>query len=273
MLDTSDLRLEFCETGTVERRVDIPGDVHHKVVPYIIVAQAWEGHYELTAGAEAARLAPGECFLTPPGLPLAIRHFADPGTGIMRFRWAHLKVTVLGGLDLASLIRLPLRAPRAWSIEIGRIIADLHRVRAGADLAGAARANVLAFDLITRLIELSPPVEHPLLRGDAERWWRVLRYIRKNLCEPPSVGQLADVAHLSRSAFHTGFMHVMGVTPRRFVEQQRVKAAAERLRVPGGGSIAEVASHFGYHNAFHFSRSFKRVLGVSPREYRVSRPW
>lgn len=35
-------------------------------------------------------------------------------------------------------------------------------------------------------------------------------------------------------------------------------------------SIAEIGSAVGYENQLHFSRAFKRIYGISPREWRNS---
>ena len=47
----------------------------------------------------------------------------------------------------------------------------------------------------------------------------------------------------------------------------RMVKAAELLKLPSL-SIADIGSAIGYENQLHFSRAFKNIYGVSPREWR-----
>jgi len=46
----------------------------------------------------------------------------------------------------------------------------------------------------------------------------------------------------------------------------RMNRAAEKLRSPGV-LVSEVADDLGFSDPFHFSRTFKRVFGVSPSSF------
>ncbi|WP_353070958.1 helix-turn-helix transcriptional regulator [Tunturiibacter gelidiferens] len=58
----------------------------------------------------------------------------------------------------------------------------------------------------------------------------------------------------------------MGVTPHRYLMDQRLQQAKALLRLDSR-TIAEVATEIGFVNAGHFARAFKRHLGVSPTEW------
>ena len=58
-----------------------------------------------------------------------------------------------------------------------------------------------------------------------------------------------------------------GVKPKVYVERLKINRAAEYLSSTDS-SIAETALRFGYQDQYHFSRRFKVIMGVSPREYR-----
>lgn len=269
MLDVHDIRLDFLETGQFETPRN---DLHRKVVPYLIVAQAYAGHYEVQAGAEKAVLATGQCFLTPPGVQLAIRHHSDRQSGCMRARWAHLKVTVLGSLDLCDLIQLPLAAPAATSARLGSLIQSLLET-AGEPLPKALRQARIGYQIVEELLTIAPPTERlGLLRGDARQLLPALQLIRDRLADPPSMDDLADHVHMSRSRFYALFQEALGISPKQYLDQQRIGAAAELLREPGACSVQEAAARLGYSNPFHFSRVFSRVLGLSPKHYQQSQP-
>lgn len=61
----------------------------------------------------------------------------------------------------------------------------------------------------------------------------------------------------------------LGMTPMEAVWRSRVTRAAKLLSETGL-SVAEVAHHTGFANAYHFSRRFRRQFGQSPRAWRVA---
>jgi AraC-like DNA-binding protein len=109
---------------------------------------------------------------------------------------------------------------------------------------------------------------------------RILEVIRMldepdgiSLAQRPTVGELAALAHLGESAFRTAFVRTTGCGPRRYLEERRVEHAARAL-VESERPVAEIARDVGYEDAYHFSRVFRRVTGVSPRAYRArGRRW
>jgi AraC-like DNA-binding protein len=60
----------------------------------------------------------------------------------------------------------------------------------------------------------------------------------------------------------------LNMSAERWVIKQRVEAAAARL-VESDRSIGEVADEYGYSSLYFFSRQFRMVQGVSPREFRA----
>lgn len=94
-----------------------------------------------------------------------------------------------------------------------------------------------------------------------------IQYIEKNYSGAISVEELARQCWLDRSYFGKIFKSVTGQSPQKFIMFFRMERAAERL---AGGSmpIGDVGAAVGYPNLLNFSRAFKGVYGVSPREYR-----
>ena len=58
-----------------------------------------------------------------------------------------------------------------------------------------------------------------------------------------------------------------GQSPQEFLSNYRMVKAAELLKLTSL-SIADIGSAIGYENQLHFSRAFKNIYGVSPREWR-----
>jgi AraC-like DNA-binding protein len=78
---------------------------------------------------------------------------------------------------------------------------------------------------------------------------------------------LARAVNLSRSVLAERFREAMGDTPLSYLRTVRLQRAM-RLLAEGNQTLEQVALAVGYHDAFGFSKAFKRAVGVSPGEYR-----
>jgi AraC-like DNA-binding protein len=78
---------------------------------------------------------------------------------------------------------------------------------------------------------------------------------------------LADVAGISRAAFAQKFKKITGETPAHYVTKVRIQRAMDLLRSTDT-SLEGIAEKVGYGDSFVFSKAFKRVLGLSPRDFR-----
>jgi len=91
----------------------------------------------------------------------------------------------------------------------------------------------------------------------------MVRYLRKRLAEHPTRQDLADAFGLTPQYVNYLFRRELGTTPTKFVHRECVLRAYRLLREEGL-SVQEAAERVGFDDPFHFSRVFKRVLGVPP---------
>ena len=94
-----------------------------------------------------------------------------------------------------------------------------------------------------------------------------LMYIEHNFQNDISVEDIAAVCGLNRSYFGKIFKEAIAKTPQEFLLQYRMVKATELLKLTQL-SIGDISSAVGYANQLHFSRAFKKIYGVSPREWR-----
>jgi AraC-like DNA-binding protein len=78
---------------------------------------------------------------------------------------------------------------------------------------------------------------------------------------------LARAVGLSRSVLAERFRTAMGDTPLAYLRTVRIQRAM-RLLIDGGQTLEQVALAVGYHDAFGFSKAFKKSVGESPGEFR-----
>jgi transcriptional regulator GlxA family with amidase domain len=82
-----------------------------------------------------------------------------------------------------------------------------------------------------------------------------------------SVPELAEIAHLSRSAFADRFTQVVGQPPLSYLTEHRMRLAAWKL-AHSNASIAQIAAQVGYASETAFSQAFKRHHGEPPSKMR-----
>ena len=97
----------------------------------------------------------------------------------------------------------------------------------------------------------------------------VSEYIRAKITCNVRVGELADQVHLSPHYFSTLFKHSVGVSPHRYVLRECVQEAQRRLAA-GSAPISEIALSLGFSDQSHFSETFRKMTGTTPRQFQRS---
>lgn len=92
-----------------------------------------------------------------------------------------------------------------------------------------------------------------------------IKYIDKHFTEPLSLTSLSHMAAVSESTFCNCFKKLTGHTFQIYLNRLRIKYATELIKK--GHKITAVSSFCGYNDFSTFSRNFKKVVGISPREY------
>jgi AraC-like DNA-binding protein len=95
-----------------------------------------------------------------------------------------------------------------------------------------------------------------------------MSYVAANYCEKLRLSTAAELCDLSRFQFSRNFKKEQGLTFRDFVVQTRIQRAAELMRQSKALSVTEAAFVVGFNDLSHFSRMFRRQLGVTPSHYR-----
>ncbi len=90
-----------------------------------------------------------------------------------------------------------------------------------------------------------------------------MAWIRERYSEPLGIDAMAEVAGMSRSAFHRRFKAVTALSPLQYQKQIRLHAARRKMIV-GRADAASAAFAVGYESASQFSRDYKRLFGMPP---------
>ncbi|MDR2237961.1 MAG: AraC family transcriptional regulator [Chryseobacterium sp.] len=90
-------------------------------------------------------------------------------------------------------------------------------------------------------------------------------YIRKNLHQKLSIESIAKLAYVSKSNFFKMFKDELGTSPNDFILQERISKAKELLA--NQNSIKETAYQTGFSDTNYFTRVFKQLVGVTPKNF------
>lgn len=91
--------------------------------------------------------------------------------------------------------------------------------------------------------------------------------IQNNPADNWTISRMAEFLKISPGYLQTIYKKAFGISCMDDVIQNRIRLAKEYL-YSGSLSITEVAYRCGYRHVEHFSRQFKRLTGLTPREYR-----
>ncbi len=148
--------------------------------------------------------------------------------------------------------------------------AELRVGGVGGPLMVESLANVLAVHLIrhtTGAHRLPASTDGELPRRKLRT---VIEYIMENLGGSPTLEQMAAVVHLSPYHFARQFKAATALPPRQYVIARRVERAQHLLRANGELGLVDVALRVGFSDQSKFSFHFKRIVGVTPGQFRIS---
>lgn len=109
------------------------------------------------------------------------------------------------------------------------------------------------------------PAQQRGLRADQRE--RAVRFIQDHLSARISIDEIARHVGLNAAYFTQQFKLSFGVTPRAYVTNARVRAAAALL-AGSNLSVKQAAAEMGYDDIYFFSKQFKQVMHMSPRRWR-----
>jgi two-component system response regulator YesN len=97
---------------------------------------------------------------------------------------------------------------------------------------------------------------------------KALDLIKTRIQDPPTLGELASFAGLSRTYFSSVFKDVVGTGFQNYLIQVRINKAKDLLG-DINLTVKQVAYAVGFRDPDYFCRTFKQKMGVSPTNWRL----
>ncbi len=241
-------------------------------------------------------LAGGDCFLLAPGTAYSLRDNLRTrvrslceiaprnGSQVISYGGGGAPTTIISGWfrfcapSVQPLRRLlpPLilvKADQAQSLALhttlNMLASEMAEMAPGSDLVVNRLADLLFIHSIRAHIgSRSETCKNGLLRAIFDpQIGSALKSMHEKVEHRWTVESLAAACGMSRSAFAVRFKDLVGETPLEYLTGWRMQKATGLLQ-KGDKKLFEVAKSVGYESDAAFSKAFKRVFRVAPREYR-----
>jgi AraC-like DNA-binding protein len=250
-----------CRAGPTDR----PFEERHD---FVCVAVVTEGTFEYRTGHGTATLAPGALLLGNAGHCYECSHEHGTGDRCLSFRYApdlfDDVVAALPGIRRTAFGRTTVPpSPRLLPLMADAMTAHdpFEFEEIALRLAAAAMLNSAQPD--------KRSIRAPSTR-DRRRIIDIVRLMEAQSEEPLTIARLAPSVGMSAYHFLRVFRQVAGVTPHQFLLMRRLNAAAGRLRTTDL-PVAAIAYDAGFGDLSTFNRRFRRIMGMTPGDYRRAR--
>ncbi|PPK64495.1 helix-turn-helix transcriptional regulator [Actinokineospora auranticolor] len=187
----------------------------------------------------------------------------QPGAVLLSVATSKLSV---GFAELRPLLFQPVPLARGVQALVASSVAHLLAAGDAVDPHGA-RAYVIG--LVELVLRSALRTELDRADAIATRRRAAVDFIRDHLADPAlTAARIADALFISRRRLYQLFDDGDGVSGR--IRAMRVERAKELLADPAQAvrGIGEISRQCGFANAAHFSRTFRKAVGATPREFR-----
>ena len=229
--------------------------------PFYVLEYVVSGHGSVKLDGKSHALGPGVVFASAPTTRCEIH--TDPHDTMVKYFLAFAGTEVPARLRRCGVP--PGRARQlAAHAEVTSVLEDLLREgqRSG---ALARRICGVLFDLMLLKIEdttsLAPHASEPA----REAFLRCKALIDAQAETLATLEEIARATGVEASSVCRWFRRYQGTSPYQYLMRRKMNIAAEHL-VENGGLVKEAAQRVGFADPYHFSRAFKSVHGVAPRD-------
>lgn len=97
---------------------------------------------------------------------------------------------------------------------------------------------------------------------------RCQNFIFQHLYEKISLSQLADYCSMNPSYLSHLFKKEVGVSINEYIQKEKIEEAKKLIR-SGEKTLTDIYIPLGFIDQSHFTKTFKKVTGINPKEYRL----
>lgn len=156
------------------------------------------------------------------------------------------------------------------NLDLAATINKLIKECMGNSLTKDALADLTLQELIIRIIQTQTTkrFENQSFINSNNPLTPCIEFIRENIRETINLKELSDKACMSSTSFYRYFKRELGMSPIEYVLNEKIKYAKKLLNNPKI-QINEVSYATGFEDCNYFIRLFKKLEGVTPKQYQL----
>ncbi|AOT10544.1 helix-turn-helix domain-containing protein [Pseudoalteromonas luteoviolacea] len=193
-------------------------------------------------------------------------YFIGPQTKTTMWYFQHevqnlvgVRLTPLGAKNFTT---LPLKEVKNRCVELVDVVSNCHSLIAKInqkDISIKDKISFLSYWLEQRFKQLNQPISN------------LLETITKEIELSPRSIKLAtiyDTLHINSRRAERAFDQALGMTAKEYATLMEIAKARSILKQSPKCSLTDIAHQLEYTDQSHFNRQFKKVMGITPKQYR-----
>ncbi len=253
---------------------------HHKHHPELEIGFIAEGNGKYVVDDKSFDFKPGDVFFIRANVPHCIPHIESDEVlaFVIRINWYYLWNICADYIETAKIHTMltsatPINSYFPKESTVSKRVEEIRDLFRNED-------DTTRFEIKRRILNLliiiadslsNPPMSDGSQKAPAhiDEIQNAVNYINDNLSNPITLDDIAHAASMSRSYVSSYFKLVTGVSPYEYLLTARVEQAIKFLRKTEL-SVTEIAQKCGFGSLSSFNKTFRKSIGVTPREYRLS---
>lgn len=260
--DLAMLKISFLEYGNVFLDTSWKGQTFYE--DHARLYCVTEGSAEIWHGGRHFEMLPGRLFLVPPAAGMRFRCRRS-----CKILWLHFTLLLHGDTDIFAANAFTAVHVETEGLPLIKRFLELLELLGKSGNQASLRAQGILLELVSFFIpeELSgrEPKELALL----ERFKPVMECMDRSSSEKLSLERLSALAGYEKTYFSVLFKKTFRVSPLQYAMRRRIEKAQALLSC-SDAKLSLIAQECGFSDEFHLSKTFKRIAGRSPREFRRS---
>lgn len=97
---------------------------------------------------------------------------------------------------------------------------------------------------------------------------KINNYIETHIYDKFCLNELSKIANINKFGFAKKFKNSTGMTPMNYILMRKIFSSKKAIN--SNSELTEIAYQYNFTDMAHFSKTFKRFIGVSPKKYKES---
>lgn len=103
---------------------------------------------------------------------------------------------------------------------------------------------------------------------DFNSYHQISNFIESHIYDKISLGELAKIVNINKYGFAKKFRAFTGMTPMNYILMRKIFSSKKAIKL--NSELTEIAYQYNFTDMAHFSKTFKRFIGISPKKYQES---